>query len=82
MVTEYSFRVSAEENEDGRWSAWLTSYPACGTWGYTRKEAVKALEEMAFVFMEVMEDCKEPVHGDEVCEILVSDEIIKVPVYA
>ena len=82
MVTEYSFRVSSEENEDGRWSAWLTSYPACGTWGYTKIEAVTALEGMVLVFMEVMEDRKEPVYAGEVRDIPASEEIIKVPVYA
>ena len=62
----YNFEVSFDQDIDGRWSAWLTSYPACGTWGYTKDEAAEALAEMTVVFLEVMQDSGEPVYADSV----------------
>ena len=62
----YIFDISFDQDFDGRWSAWLTSYPACGTWGDTKDEAAEALAEMTLVFLEVMEDSGEIVHADSV----------------
>lgn len=62
----YNLKVTLELEEDGRWSAWLASYPACGAWGDTRQEALEALTEMAVVFLEVMEEAGEPVYPDSV----------------
>ena len=62
----YTLKVTLELEEDGRWSAWLASYPACGAWGDTKQEALEALTDMATVFLEVMEDAGEPVRPDGV----------------
>lgn len=59
----YSFDTTLEEDEDGRWSAWLSSYPACTAWGHTRAEALDALADMTVVFLEVMSDAGEPVYA-------------------
>ena len=66
MEAVYSFNISFDQDVDGRWSAWLTSYPACGTWGDTRDEAAEALAEMTLVFLEVMQDSGERVYPDSV----------------
>ena len=57
----YNFQVKLEPEEDGRWSAWLASYPACGAWGDTKDEALEALREMTVLFLEVMEEAGEVV---------------------
>ena len=57
----YSFNATLEEDTDGRWSAWLSSYPACTAWGHTKSEALDALAEMTVVFLEVMSDDGEPI---------------------
>ena len=62
----YAFDVKLESEEDGRWSAWLSSYPACGAWGDSKAEALDALADMTVVFLEVMSDAGEPVHPDSV----------------
>ena len=60
------FEAELEPEEDGRWSAWLASYPACAAWGDTREEALQALADMTVVFLGVMQDSGEPVHADNV----------------
>ena len=65
-MKNYSFGVTLESEEDGRWSAWLSSYPACGAWGVTKTEALQALADMTVVFLEVMSDAGEPVYADSV----------------
>ena len=66
MEKVYNFNISFDQDVDGRWSAWLTSYPACGTWGDTKNEAAESLVEMTVVFLEVMQDSGEPVYADSV----------------
>ena len=64
----YNFQVKLEPEEDGRWSAWLASYPACGAWGDTKDEALEALRDMTVLFLEVMEEAGEVVCPDTVVE--------------
>ena len=66
MDKAYNFNISFDQDIDGRWSAWLTTYPACGTWGDTKNEAAEALVEMTVVFLEVMQDSGELVYADSV----------------
>ena len=66
MEQAYSFDVAFDQDEDGRWSAWLTSYPACGTWRDTKEEALEALSEMTLVFLDVMEESGQRVQADSV----------------
>ncbi|MBI4496472.1 MAG: type II toxin-antitoxin system HicB family antitoxin [Chloroflexi bacterium] len=48
----YVLRVSLEQEEDGRWSAWIDALPGCAAWGYTRDEALKAIEDAAAMYVE------------------------------
>lgn len=50
----YLFQVELEEEEDGRWSAWIESLPGCATWGYSKEEALEALREAAQAYIEVL----------------------------
>lgn len=62
----YNFEIHLEPEQDGRWSAWLASYPACGAWGDTKDEALEALADMSLVFLGVMADAGESVYADSV----------------
>ena len=62
----YTFKVSLQEEDDGRWSAWIDSLPGCAAWGYTRDEALEALREGTALFVECMLEYGEPVPNDEV----------------
>ena len=50
----YIIPVELEKEEDGRWSAWVKALPGCVAWGYTRDEALQALNEAAQAYIEVM----------------------------
>ena len=51
----YRFQAELEQDEeDGRWSARVKSLPGCGVWGYTSEEALRALQDAAKMFIEVM----------------------------
>jgi len=60
-TTTYLFGVEVEQEEDGRWSAWIDALPGCATWGYTKEEALEALREAAQAYIEVMVEKGQPV---------------------
>ena len=62
----YTFRGTVSEQDDGRWSAWLDSIPACSTWGDTREEALSALQEAAELLVEHLIASGEKVPIDDV----------------
>ena len=62
----YTFRSTVREQDDGRWSAWLDSIPACSTWGHTREEALAALQEAAELLVEHLIACGEEVPVEDV----------------
>ena len=62
----YTFRSTVREQDDGRWSAWLDSIPACSTWGYTREEALAALQEAAELLVEHLIASGEEIPVDDV----------------
>jgi predicted RNase H-like HicB family nuclease len=54
LVTSYVFTAELAQEDDGRWSAWIEALPGCATWGYTRDEALAALEDAAQAYVEVI----------------------------
>ncbi|OFW33331.1 MAG: hypothetical protein A3J28_18365 [Acidobacteria bacterium RIFCSPLOWO2_12_FULL_60_22] len=50
----YLFSVGLEQEEDGRWSAWVEVLPGCAVWGYTREEALEAIKDTAQAYIEVL----------------------------
>ena len=57
----YTFKVSLQEEDDGRWSAWIESLPGCATWGYTKDDASHSLNEAAVLVLEDMIECGESI---------------------
>jgi predicted RNase H-like HicB family nuclease len=55
-VKSYVFHAELEQEEDGRWSAWIAALPGCATWGYSREEALEALKEAAQAYLEVLHE--------------------------
>ena len=60
MVKTYVFKVELEEEEDGRWSAVIPSLPGCNAWGYTKQEALDAIQDTAQAYVEVAREHGEP----------------------
>ena len=71
LLKTYVFQAELEQDgEDGRWSARVKSLPGCGVWGYTREEALQALQPAAKMFIEVMLEAGDelPTEGVSVIE--------------
>ena len=64
-MTTYVFKAALQEEEDGRWSAWIDALPGCATWGYTREEALRALQEGTELYIEDMLECGEEIPLEE-----------------
>jgi len=50
----YLFEVELEQEDDGRWSAWIEPLPGCAAWGYTKEEALGAIKDTAQAYLEVL----------------------------
>ena len=63
-MTTYVFKATLQEEDDGRWSAWVETLPGCTTWGYTREEALDGLHEATELYLECMLE-----HGDPIPDV-------------
>ncbi len=71
----YVFRVVVEPDED-RWHAYcpiLEGYGAA-TWGYTKEEALKNIEEVVEMVIEELVEDNEPIPEGPAEEVFVSSE--------
>ena len=46
--------VEVEQEEDGRWSAWVEALPGSAAWGHSREEALRALNEAAQAYISLL----------------------------
>ena len=60
-MTTYVLTAEIEQDEDGRWSAWIDALPGCAAWGHTCEEALLALHDAADAYIEDMEETDEQV---------------------
>ena len=67
-VKSYVFRAELEQEEDGRWSAWIDVLPGCAVWGHSKEEALDALKEAAQAYLEVLGEKKKPVFSHKTVE--------------
>jgi predicted RNase H-like HicB family nuclease len=69
-VKTYVIAAELEQDEDGRWSAWIEALPGCTAWGHTHQEALLALQDAADAYIEDMEDAGEeiPSRGFQIVE--------------
>lgn len=76
----YIFRVEVEQDEDGRWGAEIPVLPGCAAWGYTRKEALEALQDTAQAFLEVMMEHNDPLpqEAEEEVKVLSASDVVTV----
>jgi len=61
----YLFHVELEEDDDGRWSAWIEALPGCAVWGYTKEEALRAIQDAAEAYLDDMIEVGEQVPPKE-----------------
>jgi predicted RNase H-like HicB family nuclease len=66
----YLFQVELEQEEDGRWSAWIETLPGCAVWGYSKEEALEAIKETAQAFLEVLAEKGQPIPAAQAVETI------------
>jgi len=64
-VKSYVFHAELEQEEDGRWSAWIKALPGCATWGYSKEEALEALKDAAQAYLEVLNEKGQDIPADQ-----------------
>ena len=75
----YIFAVEMEQEEDGRWSADVPTLPGCAAWGYTKEEALEAIQEGAQAYLEVMMENNDPLPTEgEGVTIISESEVVTV----
>jgi len=53
-MKSYVFQVELAHEDDGRWSTWIDVLPGCAAWGYTKEEALQAIQDAAEAYIEDM----------------------------
>ena len=68
------------QDEDGRWGADIPVLPGCAAWGYTRQEALEALQEGAQAYLEVIMEHNDPLppEAEEEIRVLSSADAVDV----
>ena len=69
------YQARVEKDQDGRWSAWIDELPGCAVWGYSREEALAALNEAAAAYIEDLAETGEIPASDD------GDMIITEPIF-
>ena len=69
------FHLEVEQEEDGRWSAWVEALPGCAVWGYTKEEALESLHDAAQAYIEVLKENGEEIPLTEGVEALDSPAV-------
>jgi predicted RNase H-like HicB family nuclease len=59
-MSTYIFSTALQQEDDGRWSAWIEALPGCAAWGQTKEEALTALRDAAEAYLADMREA-----GDE-----------------
>lgn len=47
----YRFSVAVKEEGDGRWSLWIPGFPGLASWGRTRQEALRNIQDAAEAYL-------------------------------
>ena len=66
----YIFLVEIEEEEDGRWSAEVPTLPGCATWGHTKDEALRSIEDATRLYIESLLAHGDPIPADGPSEVI------------
>ena len=61
MVKTYLFRVELEQEQDGRWSVWIPALAGLASWGHTKEEALRNIQDAAEAYVEDMVEAGDPI---------------------
>ncbi len=68
-MATYVFKATLQEEDDGRWSAWVDALPGCAVWGCSREQALEALQDGADIYVEDMLECGEDIPVEEIGDL-------------
>lgn len=71
-MRSYVFNVELVHEEDGRWSAGIEALPGCATWGDTKEEALRNIQDAAEAYLRAVRKRGQKVPTDAATQI--SDE--------
>ena len=57
----YLFQVELQQEGDGRWSVWVPGMPGLTTWGHSREEALRNIQDAAEAYVEDMLEAGESI---------------------
>jgi predicted RNase H-like HicB family nuclease len=60
-VKTYVLRVELRQQEDGRWSVWAPGFSGLASWGHTREEALRNIQDAAEAYLEDMIEAGESI---------------------
>ena len=71
----YAFAVDFEQEEDGLWSVDVPAVPACAASGYSKKQALEALQDLTQAYFDVLIQYNDPLpEGIESYKIVLGSE--------
>lgn len=65
-VKTYLFGVDLKAEDDGRWSIWVPELPGLTSWGHTKEEALRNIQDAAEAYLEDMLETGEPVPVEKI----------------
>ena len=57
----YLFQVELQQERDGRWSVWVPGMSGLATWGHSREEALRNIQDAAEAYVEDMLEAGESI---------------------
>ena len=73
----YLFQVELQQEEDGRWSVWIPALVGLASWGHTKAEALRNIQDAAEAYVEDMVEA-----GDSIPLVSGKIELIERPAVA
>ncbi len=76
----YAFDVDFEQEEDGFWSVDIPALGVCAASGYTKEEALEALQDLTQAYFEVLMEYGDPLpEGIEAYEVIQGSKAVSGP---
>lgn len=57
----YLFQVELQQEQDGRWSVWIPALAGLASWGHTKEEALRNIQDAAEAYVEDMVEARDPI---------------------
>ena len=69
-MKSYVFRVELVGEDDGRWSIGVPALPGCATWGNTKEEALRNIQDALEAYIRDMQKSGEEIPKDATIHVI------------